>query len=479
LRTIQTDVAIIGAGTAGLNARRQVERGGKRWVMIESGPYGTTCARVGCMPSKLLIAAADTAHEVSLAGRFGIRVNDDAWSVDGEAVMDRVRAERDRFAGFVVADTEALSAEFRIRGRARFVAPTTLMVDEHTRVEASAVVIATGSSPWIPPGMEAVADRVRVNDDVFEWRTLPESVAVFGTGIIGLELGQALHRLGVRVTLFNPFDQLGPFSDPVVGKVAREVMGAELDLNLGAKVHSIEPHGDGVRVDWTTMGGERRTATFEHLLAAAGRRANLGGLGLRSIGVPLDKRGLPVSDERTLQLGDLPVFIAGDAAGHRPLLHEASDEGRIAGANAASFPHVSASIRRESLAVAFTNPQMGMVGKRFADLEPGSFVAGEVSYFSQGRARVMGINQGVVRIYAMKRRPVIVGAEMFGPRVEHTAHLVAWAVQQQLTVGQALGMPFYHPVIEEGVRTALRDACSKLQLTRDCPPEHLATAAGM
>ena len=109
------DVAIIGAGTAGLVARREAERNGASTVLIESGPYGTMCARVGCMPSKLLIAAADLAHDVARAGEFGVAVPAGV-RVDGPAVLDRVRRERDRFAGFVVEDTEALPAEVRLLG---------------------------------------------------------------------------------------------------------------------------------------------------------------------------------------------------------------------------------------------------------------------------------------------------------------------------------------------------------------------------
>src|SRR6056297_1116500 len=115
----KVDVAIVGAGTAGLNARRECEKAGVDWVLIESGPYGTTCARVGCMPSKLLIAAAESAHEVQRSGQFGIEV--EKYKVNGKAVMERVRRERDRFVGFVVE------------------------VGDHTRVEADRVVLATGS----------------------------------------------------------------------------------------------------------------------------------------------------------------------------------------------------------------------------------------------------------------------------------------------------------------------------------------------
>ena len=171
MHVLRVDVAVIGSGTAGLNARRQVEKEGRSVVMIESGAYGTMCARVGCMPSKLLIAAADVAHEIGAAERFGIRVPQGV-RVDGRAVLERVRRERDRFVDFVVRDTVALPEAQRLRGYARFVGPSTLEVDplhpgeEATRVEARAVVVAAGSEPWVPPPFDAIRDQVMVNDDV-------------------------------------------------------------------------------------------------------------------------------------------------------------------------------------------------------------------------------------------------------------------------------------------------------------------------
>ena len=158
METKRVDVAVIGAGTAGLSARREAVRAGRSVLLIEDGPYGTTCARVGCMPSKLLIAAADAAHEARGAGRFGVRV--DGVHIDGAAVLARVRAERDRFVGFVLDGVEEIPAGERLRGRARFVAPTTLQIGDALRVEAGAVVIATGSRPIVPPSLAGLGDAV-------------------------------------------------------------------------------------------------------------------------------------------------------------------------------------------------------------------------------------------------------------------------------------------------------------------------------
>ncbi len=477
MQTLRVDVAVIGAGTAGLSARRAALRHGATVVMIEGGPYGTTCARVGCMPSKLLIAAAAAAHEVAGAGRFGVRVPAGV-RIDGPAVLERVRRERDRFVGFVLEGVAAVPEAERLRGRARFLAPTVLQVDDHTRVESKAVVIATGSRPSLPPSLAALRQHVLVNDDVFELPDLPASLAVIGTGVVGLELGQALHRLGVPTLLLSHSNGLGPLTDPVIHRSAAAVLGAELDLHLDSDITAAHDAA-GFALRWHDGRGGAGEARVAAVLAATGRTPALEGLGLESTGLLCDGRGVPLFDPRTMQCGEAPIFLAGDVSGYRPLLHEAADEGHIAGANAAAFPAVRAHVRRAPLAIAFTDPNLAVVGTPYAALHLDEVEVGCVSYDDQGRARVMGRNAGAVRIYARRECGTLLGAEMFGPRVEHTAHLLAWAVQRRLTVEDALAMPFYHPVIEEGIRTALQDLSARLKLHAAIRPADLECGPGV
>ncbi|WP_434627293.1 dihydrolipoyl dehydrogenase [Chromobacterium sp. CV08] len=461
MKTVHIDVAVIGAGTAGLAAYRAAKAGGASALIIEGGPYGTTCARVGCMPSKLLIAAAEAAHHAGHTDMFGVHVDGDI-RVDGREVMARVRGERDRFVGFVVRGVDGIPAEDKLAGYARFVDNTTLQVDNHTIVQARRVVIATGSSPSLPAPFTAFGDRLIVNDDVFDWETLPESVAVFGPGVIGLELGQALSRLGVRVRVFGVGGGVGPLSDPAVKAYAREALSAQFYLDPEAKVLEMGVVDGRAAIRFVALDGEETAESFDYVLAATGRTPNVRGLGLENTSLKLDARGVPLFNAKTMQCGDSPVFIAGDANNILPLLHEAADEGKTAGANAAAYPDVGAGLRRSGIAVVFSDPQMMMVGSRFADLADGEFVIGAVSFEDQGRSRVMGVNTGLLHVYADKADGRFLGAEMIGPRAENLAHLLAWSHQQRLTVEQMLDMPFYHPVIEEGLRTALRDAAAKL-----------------
>jgi dihydrolipoamide dehydrogenase len=466
----EVDVAIIGAGTAGLAARREAKKAGASVVLIEGGPYGTTCARVGCMPSKLLIHSADVAHEVSTASNFGVEIQGRP-RVNGKAVLERVRRERDRFVGFVLDSVNDIPGEEKVAGYARFDGPGALLVDDHTRIEARAIVVASGSSPWIPSNLSGLGDRLLISDDIFEFEDLPGSVAVVGMGVIGLELGQSLHRLGVDTLCLTPSSRVGPLSDPVIKKKTIEVFGQELNLHVGVEGLKTRVHDDGVHLDWVNQDGSRQEAVVDYLLGSAGRRPNLARLDPARATIPLDERGLPTIDRDTAQIGDLPIFLAGDVSNYRTLLHEAADEGRIAGHNAARYPDVQAFQRRTLLSVVFSDPQIAVVGKPYGRLDPASFTVGEVSYDDQGRSRVMGKNSGHVRIYAENERGTLLGAEMLGPRVEHTAHLLAWAVQQGLTVDGVLRMPFYHPVVEEGIRTALRDLADKLNLEETLEPK--------
>ncbi len=462
MKTLHTDIAVIGAGTAGLAAYRAARNAGKRAVLIEGGPYGTTCARVGCMPSKLLIAAAEAAHAARHTEPFGVQVPGGV-TIDGAAVMERVKRERDRFVGFVLESVENLPAEDKLHGYARFVSDTVLQIDDHTEVHAERVVIATGSRPAIPGPFKALGDRLVVNDDVFSWDTLPARVAVFGPGVIGLELGQALARLGVDVRVFGVSGSLGGISDPEVRQAARRVFQGEFYLDPDARVLETKRVGDEVELRYIALDNTERTERFDYALVATGRRPNVDGLGLENTSLALDERGVPRFDRHTMQAGKSAIFIAGDANADAPLLHEAADEGRIAGENAASFPVVKAGLRRAALGVVFCDPQIALVGTPYRSLPAGRFVIGQVDFGNQGRSRVMRKNQGLLRVYAESGSGRFLGAEMVGPAAEHIGHLLAWAVQQELTVARMLEMPFYHPVIEEGLRTALRDAQAQLK----------------
>ena len=469
MKQIQADVLVIGGGTAGMGAFRNARLYTENVYLIESHVFGTTCARVGCMPSKLLIAAAEARHHALHTAPFGIHLDTASVRTDGREVMARVKAERDRFVGFVLEDVEAWPAERRIMGAAKFIDEHTVEVGGHTRISAERIVIATGSRPLILPQWQSLGDRLIVNDDVFSWDDLPESVAVFGPGVIGLELGQALSRLGVKVEIFGVSGNLAGLADPVIRREAVASFSQELTLHLDSRTQvSLDENGKVV-VDWEENGQSGRFVA-DYALAAAGRVTNTDNIGLENLDIRTDARGVPLADPHTMQTSIPHIFIAGDASNQLPLLHEASDQGKIAGDNAGRYPDVRPGLRRSPIGVVFTDPQIASAGERYTALQQrygerfdSAVAIGEVSFKNQGRSRVMLKNQGHLRVYAEQGSGRLLGAEMFGPAAEHIAHLLAWSHQQGLTVAQMLDMPFYHPVVEEGLRTALRDVQSKLR----------------
>ncbi len=449
---MNVDTIIIGAGTAGLSALREVRRTTDDFLLVNDGHWGTTCAAVGCMPSKALIEAANAFHRRHAFSEFGIH-GGNGLRVDIPAVLARVRALRDDF----VKGPESVPGKLGKRamaGRARLLGPNAVDVDG-TRIEARAIILAPGSRPIVPEPWRAFGDRLLTSDTLFEQTDLPRRIAVIGLGAIGVELAQALSRLGLDVAGFDAAGTLAGIDDPAILATFRKLIEAEFPVHLGAEAQ-LEDAGSAIRV---TAGDAFFTA--DAVLAAIGRQPNLDGVGLETLGVELDKRGLPQIDPETLRIGDTSVFLAGDANGSRALLHEAADEGHIAGQLAAPDAPTRSFCRRTPLAITFCSPQVAHVGPPRSAL-PKDVLIGAVDFSRQGRARLAATASGLMRLYADPGNGRLLGAEICAPAGEHMAHLLALAVDQGLSVPQILAMPFYHPVLEEGLRSALREIARQL-----------------
>lgn len=452
---LRCDVAVIGAGTAGLAAERAARSNGATTLLIDPNYDGTTCATVGCMPSKLLIAAAHAAHAARSTDMFGITVSD--IQIDGKAVMQRVRDERDRFARLTRESIAEIPESIRIKSRAKFVTPGVLELSDGRLVEARSIVIATGSAPFVPNQFAHLGARILTNETVFELEDLPARLAVIGAGSVGLELAQAMARLGVDVTLFDRGHRLGKVRCDKVHSALKAIIQDDLNLKLGVDLEA-SANNDGVRIVWS--GSSAGEADFDRILVTTGRPPNLESLNLPAAGLELDDHGVPLHDRETMRCGESSIFLAGDAASDLPLLHEASHDGAIAGRNAVAFP---ASIRAERFipfSLTFTNPPVAQIGRS----EDDGVITGTADYSDQGRARVEGTNEGMLTLYAAAPDGRLIGADLCTPATEHLAHMLAWAIQQGQTATQMLKMPFYHPTVEEGLKQALRTICAATPL---------------
>lgn len=453
MKTRRTDVLVIGAGTAGLAAYRAVRRAGHRAVVVDHGPLGTTCARVGCMPSKSALHAGRRFAIAEALGRF-----DEAMQ---RTLRDRLWREvgrlRDDLAGGTADTTRADLGRDLVMGAAHFVGRDAIEVDGR-RIEAGAFVVAAGSHPVVPPALArygtSVAKGILTTDTLFSVKRLPASIGLLGLGAIGIELGLALTRLGVRVVAVETKPVPAGIDDPVIARRAVATLGDELPMHLGAKG---EVTHDGAQYVLTI--GER-THRVERVLAALGRKPNLDGLALDRAGVTWDDEAGPPIDRGTLRLGRSTIFVAGDAHGDRPLQHEALDEGRIAAANAVALVEgrtPKRPARRTPLSIVFSDPDIAQVGLSYDAFDRARMVIGTGSGDHNGRSKIIGAQGNLVRVYADRRDGTLLGASLVSVHGEHLAHLLAFAIDRRLTASQLLDMPFYHPTVEEMLQTALKD----------------------
>jgi dihydrolipoamide dehydrogenase len=320
---MKVDTVIVGAGSAGLSALREVRHYTDDFLVVNDGHWGTTCAAVGCMPSKALIEAANAFHCRLTFEEFGVQ-GAEGLRADIPAVLARVRRMRDGF----VKGPESLPDKLgdrAVSGRARLLGPGRLEVNDD-EIEARAIILAPGSRPVVPGPWRNFGDRILTTDSLFEQDDLPRRIAVVGMGAIGVEMAQALARLGLDVAGFDAAETLAGIDDRQVLEAFRPLIEAEMGLHAGASAE-LEDAGRTIRVS-----GAGGVFEADAVLVAIGRRPNIDGLGLDTLGVPLDDKGMPRIDPATLRIGDMQVFLAGDANGYRPLLHEAADEGISPGA---------------------------------------------------------------------------------------------------------------------------------------------------
>ena len=454
----EVEVAIIGAGSAGLYCMSQIKRFTDDFVLIDGGELGTTCARVGCMPSKVMIQVAEDFHRRTIFEREGIE-GEEHLTINEEEAMEHVQDLRDTFVDQTLSNSiDLLPADKLIESHVHFIDANTLQTEDGDKIKAKRIIIATGSRPIIPASWEKFADKVLTTDDVFELEELPESVAVIGLGVIGLEIGQSLHRIGVNVTGIDQQNIICGLDDSEVNKSAIEIIGREFPLWLGNAAEITLLDNGNLQVN----AGEK-SLEVEKIFASMGRRPNIDKLNLQSTGLTLSDNGVPVFNSHTMQLGDSSIYIAGDCNAEKPILHEAGFEGRVAGYNIMQDKPVAFK-HKTPLAITFCEPNIVTVGAKLSELDEASIAIGEIKMAPVGRALIMGKNRGLIRLYADKKSGKLLGAAMACVKGENLGHLICWCIEMEMTVHQMLRMPFYHPVIEEALQAALYNLKSKLDI---------------
>jgi pyruvate/2-oxoglutarate dehydrogenase complex dihydrolipoamide dehydrogenase (E3) component len=446
------DVCVIGAGSGGLSVAAGASQLGAKTVLFEHRRMGGDCLNFGCIPSKALLAAAKRVRSARDNAAFGL--TGPPPGVDFAAVMAHVRG--------VIAAIEPNDSQARfeglgvrvIRAFARFVGPDTVEAGD-VRVQARRIVIATGSSPALPPIPGLDAAPYFTNETIFENRVLPRHLVVIGGGPIGIEMAQAHRLLGAEVTVLEALPRIMPKDDPeLVALLAERLRADGVRVLTGVRVREVKADGDGVAVVVATEGGEERL-TGSHLLVAAGRRPNLKGLDLEKAGIALDERGGLVVDGR-LRTTNRRVYAMGDAAGGPQFTHVAGYHASVVIKNA--LFKLPARVDYRALPwVTYTEPELAHVG--LTEAEARERHAGDLAilrwpFHENDRAQAERSTRGVTKVVT-RRNGRILGASILGPEAGELIHPWVLAIGQGLKIGALATMIAPYPTLGEvGKRAA-------------------------
>jgi pyruvate/2-oxoglutarate dehydrogenase complex dihydrolipoamide dehydrogenase (E3) component len=444
----QVDVVVLGLGVGGEEVGGRLAEAGLAVVGIEGGLVGGECPYWGCVPSKMMIRAANLLAEVrrvdGMAGHAEV-------TPDWAPVADRIRDEAtDDWNDRVAVDRFTGKGGRFVRGRGRLVGPGAVEVDGEIYQTRRGVVLAAGTVPVIPP-IDGLADAPYwTNREAIEAKTLPVSMLVLGGGAVGLELAQAYARFGVAVTVVEALDRLLPVEEPESSALIQPILEADgITVHTGTRATAVTHDGDQFTV---TAGGELRA---ERVLVAVGRRADLGALGVDSVGLEPGAPAVAV-DER-MRAGER-LWAVGDVTGHGAFTHMAMYQASIAVRDILGQDGPPADYRAVPR-VTFTDPEVGSVGlteaqAREAGLRVGVGLA-QVPSSARGWIHKAG-NHGIIKVVADVERGVLVGATSAGPTGGEVLSALALAVHAQVPIDTLRHMIYAYPTFHRGIEDALR-----------------------
>lgn len=440
---LNVDICVVGAGSGGLSVAAGASQMGADVVLIEKHKMGGDCLNTGCVPSKALLAAGHAAQNVRHAGRYGVGAA--LGTIDPAGVFGHVHGtigaiapmdSVERFEGLGVNVIQA-AGQFTGRGEVK--------ADGRT-IRARRFVVATGSSPFVPPvpGIDGV-DYV-TNETVFDQTAIPEHLIVLGGGPIGIELAQAHRQLGARVTVLEMFSIM-PKDDPELVDVVRGRLTAEgIEIYEQGRVERVEKTERGVRVV-AQCGGTERTFDGDRLLVAAGRRPNVHGLGLDTAGVGFSDKGIEV--DARLRTSNKKIFAVGDVAGGYQFTHVAGYHAGVVIKNALFRMPAKADYRAVPW-VTYTTPEVAQVGLTEAQAkEQGhDFRVLRWPFHDNDRAQAEGETDGLVKAIVTPKGKIL-GCGICGPHAGELIHTWTLAMTQNIKVGAVAQMIAPYPTLGE------------------------------
>jgi dihydrolipoamide dehydrogenase len=460
------DVVVIGSGTGGYVAAIRASQLGLRTAVVEREPVlGGTCLNWGCIPTKALL---EHAHALKVAQdwkEWGLTLGQAAIGLD----MAQVNARKDKIVKGLTSGVEFLFKKNKvdwIKGSARLGGKGTVEVTEGQKQTLAArkeIIVATGSQPRSVPGVEIDRKRIITSDEAVGLKDVPKSIAIMGSGAVGVEFGSIFRRFGSDVTIIELLPRLVPVEDEAVSaELERSFRKQGIKVLTGTRVTTAKASPNGVDLEAQTPDGKTVKINAEYLLVATGRGPVTSGLGAEEAGLRLERGYVHVGpDFRTnlpgvSAIGDVITF---DQPGHPQLAHLSSAEGIVLAERIAGKAHGQINYDQVP-GCTYCDPEIGSVGltekeaqTRGYDVKTGSFKFGIL-----GRARIAGETEGFVKIVFDKKYDEILGVHMIGLRSTELVAEATLALRLECTVEELIRTIHAHPTMSEAVGEAAHAA---------------------
>ncbi|MFL6691628.1 MAG: mercuric reductase [Ramlibacter sp.] len=451
----QWDAIVIGAGQAGPALAARLAGAGRRVALVERQRLGGTCVNTGCTPSKTLIASAAVAHLVASAHEFGVSIGGHP-SVDYRKVQQRVQAVSGQSRASLtewLAGIEGLSI---IQGHARFEDSNTVSVGERL-LRAPQIFLNVGCRPVRPPWARDAGVPFLTTETFFDLEELPRELLIVGGGPVGLEIGQALQRLGSKVTIVERAARLLPREDEDAAKVVQDALLKDgIRLYLSADCFHLQPTATGPRLTFLQDGG-RVPMDGTHVLVAVGRQPNTEDLGLTEAGVAVDDRGFIATDAqlRTSQPG---IWALGDVNGRGAFTHTSWNDYEMVASTFLDNRERSVEGRAVRYAV-FTDPPLARVGMSLQDASRSGreVLVGTMPMTRVSRAMERGDTRGFMRVLTDARNDQVLGATFVCAGADEVIHALIDAMSSGTTARELADSIGIHPTVNELIPTLLQN----------------------